>query len=296
MTRHRYQELNISGIPVQVIRKDHMKNLRLTIKAPEGRVVVSCPYYVSDAQIIDFVQSRRTFICEAQEKISRQAQELAEAQADQMFYTGKLIELLGEPYLLELQECEDDQRGYVRIRSKRNALKELGDYWRGVEAKQAALGIPDLDRKYAPWSRLDWSDLDPKNQPWAYLLTLPVYTDTDWETLNDCMQQVYRMILEPRLKFYTAKAEELTGLKAEEYRLKKMKTRWGTCNVEAKRIWLSTKLAAYPPQCLEYILVHELVHLVEKDHGERFQTLVSQYYPNWREAELLLNGPRSKFL
>lgn len=224
MAKYLYKELTISDFPVQVIRKPHMKNLRLTIKAPDGHLVVSCPYYVSDAQIIDFVESRTAFIRQSQDNVRRQAEARKAAQAKQMFKNGQTLELLGQPYVL---------------------------------------------------------DLPP---------------DANGETQEALLHQVYRRVLQGHLDFYVAQAEACTGLKAKEYRLKKMKTRWGTCNPTAKRIWLSTKLAAYPPQCLEYILVHELVHLVEKDHGERFQALVSQYYPNWREAELLLNGPKSKYL
>lgn len=224
MAKYLYKELTISDFPVQVIRKPHMKNLRLTIKAPDGHLVVSCPYYVSDAQIIDFVESRTAFIRQSQGKVHQQAEARKAAQARQRYKNGQTIELLGQPYVLEL---------------------------------------------------------DP---------------DADGETQEALLHELYRQALTAQLPLYTAKAESWTGLKAKEYRLKKMRTRWGTCNPTAKRIWLSTKLAAYPPQCLEYILVHELVHLVEKDHGERFQALVSQYYPNWREAELLLNGPHSKYL
>lgn len=224
MAKYLYKELTISDLPVQVIRKPHMKNLRLTVKAPDGQLVVSCPYYVSDVQIIDFVESRTAFIRQSQDKVRRQAEARKAAQARQRYQNGQTLELLGQPYVLEL---------------------------------------------------------DP---------------DANGETQEALLHELYRQVLAAQLPLYTAKAESWTGLKAKEYRLKKMRTRWGTCNPTAKRIWLSTKLAAYPPQCLEYILVHELVHLVEKDHGERFQALVSQYYPNWREAELLLNGPHSKYL
>lgn len=67
-----------------------------------------------------------------------------------------------------------------------------------------------------------------------------------------------------------------------------MRTRWGTCNVEDRRIWINLQLVKKPIECLEYVVTHELVHLVEKNHTHRFQSLVAEYYPAWREAKKLL--------
>jgi predicted metal-dependent hydrolase len=84
--------------------------------------------------------------------------------------------------------------------------------------------------------------------------------------------------------------EEKMGLYAHEYRIKNMKTRWGTCNVEKKRIWINLQLAKKPVECLVYIITHELAHLVENKHNERFHALVERHYPNWREAKKILNA------
>lgn len=69
-----------------------------------------------------------------------------------------------------------------------------------------------------------------------------------------------------------------------------MKTKWGTCNIEARRIWLNLELAKKPVQCLEYILVHELTHLLERNHNERFTGLLNQHLPQWRTLREELNG------
>ncbi len=67
-----------------------------------------------------------------------------------------------------------------------------------------------------------------------------------------------------------------------------MKTCWGSCNPRARRIWLNLELAKKPPSCLEYILVHEMAHLVESHHNERFHALMDRHLPQWRirRAEL----------
>lgn len=75
----------------------------------------------------------------------------------------------------------------------------------------------------------------------------------------------------------------------DAWNVKQMKTKWGSCSVAAKRIWLNLELAKKPPECLEYILVHELVHLLECKHNERFRAHMDTFMPNWRERLDLLN-------
>ena len=67
-----------------------------------------------------------------------------------------------------------------------------------------------------------------------------------------------------------------------EVSIKRMKTRWGSCNDVARRIWLNLELAKKPASCLEYIFVHEMVHMVERHHNERFMTLMDELMPTWR--------------
>lgn len=80
------------------------------------------------------------------------------------------------------------------------------------------------------------------------------------------------------------------GVQVAGWGIKKMKTKWGSCNVGARRIWLNLELAKKPPQCLEYIVVHELVHLLERKHSERFSKLMDLYLPDWRHRRDVLKG------
>jgi predicted metal-dependent hydrolase len=80
------------------------------------------------------------------------------------------------------------------------------------------------------------------------------------------------------------------GVQAAHWGIKKMKTKWGSCNVSARRIWLNLELAKKPVQCLEYIVVHELVHLLERNHTERFTALMDRYLPDWRMRREVLNS------
>ena len=69
-----------------------------------------------------------------------------------------------------------------------------------------------------------------------------------------------------------------------------MKTRWGTCNKTAGRIWINLELAKKPPSCLEYIFVHEMIHLLERHHNDRFREYMDRFMPSWRRYQEELNG------
>jgi predicted metal-dependent hydrolase len=84
--------------------------------------------------------------------------------------------------------------------------------------------------------------------------------------------------------------ETKTGLKVKNWAIKRMKTRWGSCNPTAGRIWLNLELAKKPLHCLEYVIVHEMVHLLEAKHNKRFFSYMDQFMPLWRDYKQELNG------
>ncbi|BBF41659.1 putative predicted metal-dependent hydrolase [Lachnospiraceae bacterium KM106-2] len=86
-----------------------------------------------------------------------------------------------------------------------------------------------------------------------------------------------------------AKWEQIMGVHAKEVRVRKMKTRWGTCNVRDHRIWMSLELAKKPIDCIEYIVVHELAHLIEPSHNKVFHGLMDRYMPDWKLRKQKLN-------
>jgi hypothetical protein len=106
------------------------------------------------------------------------------------------------------------------------------------------------------------------------------------------LQRWYRAQLKALIPPLLDKWEQATGVRPTTWGVKKMKTKWGSCNADARRIWLNLELAKRPVQCVEYIVVHELVHLVERKHGERFTALMDTYLPSWRLLREELNrGP-----
>ena len=99
----------------------------------------------------------------------------------------------------------------------------------------------------------------------------------------------YRHQLKERVQKLLPIWQGRAGVDVADWGVKKMKTKWGSCNTQARRIWLNLELAKKPSECLEYILVHELVHLLERNHNDRFRAYMDRLLPDWRERRELLN-------
>jgi predicted metal-dependent hydrolase len=112
-------------------------------------------------------------------------------------------------------------------------------------------------------------------------IVLRVRPETDLERRAALVEEWYREQLKKAVTPLLAKWEPRLGVKAERWFVQRMKTRWGSCNHEARTIRLNTELAKKPVACLEYIVVHELVHLLEPTHNPRFVALMDQFMPNW---------------
>lgn len=119
---------------------------------------------------------------------------------------------------------------------------------------------------------------------------LTVRKESTAEQRENFVRQWYRELLKTEIARLLPKWEKTTGLKATGWQTKYMTTRWGTCNTKTGKIWLNVQLAKKTPECLEYVILHEFVHLVEKTHNERFVSLMDKYMPMWREVKATLNG------
>lgn len=122
------------------------------------------------------------------------------------------------------------------------------------------------------------------------LIELHVRRGTDARQRELVLRRWYRQQLKEMIPPLVEKWQKILGVQLVEWGIKKMKTRWGTCNPDARRIWLNLELAKKPSQCLEYILVHELTHLVERHHDDRFIALMNRHLPNWRQHRQVLNS------
>ncbi|MBL7039231.1 MAG: M48 family metallopeptidase [Pirellulaceae bacterium] len=224
MTTKRHQ-LEVSGIPVEVVRKD-IKNLHLAVYPPHGRVRVAVPLRVSDETVRLAVISRLGWIRRQQSTLDQQ-----ERQSEREMVTGESHFVQGRRYRLDV--IEQDGPASVVIRNSKT-------------------------------------------------LELRVRPGTDRQKREEVFWRWYRQLLREQIPDLLAKWEPVVGVRVASSGIKRMKTRWGTCNTEAQRIWLNLELAKKPPACLEYILVHEMVHLLERHHNDRFRAYMDEFMPQWR--------------
>jgi predicted metal-dependent hydrolase len=228
----RAHDIDVSGIPVEVVRKD-IKNLHLGVYPPSGRVRVAAPLSVSDEAVRLAVVSRLGWVRRQQKRF-----EVQERQSPREMVSGETHFFRGRRYRLDVVET-DKGMGVRRRTNGRLELRVAPGSSRGFR-----------ERVLSEWYRQELRrQADALIQKWA-----------------------------PRI-----------GVRVNGWGIRKMKTRWGTCNKVAGRICLNLELAKKSPACVELIVVHELVHLRYRHHNESFVNEMTRYLPNWRSVRDELN-------
>ncbi len=225
--------VQFEGLELEVVRRA-VKNLRISVYPPDGRVRVVVPLRAGEAFWQAAVRSKLEWIRQKQ-------QLLAHGQSDAhtpLYCSGETHFFLGHPYCLQVQNHAGPAK--VCIRNERVLDFFVREGWADAQREKAFLG---------------------------------------W----------YREQLRVLVPLLLDKWQPVLGVAAREWGIKRMKTRWGTCNVTARRIWLNLELAKKPFACLEYVVVHELVHLLERSHNARFWGLMDRFLPDWRESKAQLN-------
>lgn len=120
-------------------------------------------------------------------------------------------------------------------------------------------------------------------------LRLQVRPGTDRVGRQAVLDRWYRSRLHERIPDLVSHWSAKLGVEVAQWRVKRMKTKWGSCSVGARCIWLNLELAKKSDRCLEYIVVHELVHLLERSHNERFKALMARALPSWKARRDELN-------
>jgi len=120
-------------------------------------------------------------------------------------------------------------------------------------------------------------------------MLLRVRPETDEAKRQALVEEWYREQLREAVPALLARWQPLLGVKVERFFVQRMKTKWGSCNHKARTIRLNTELAKKPAECLEYIVLHELVHLVEPTHNARFVAQMDQFMPKWQLHRQVLN-------
>ncbi|OZC50773.1 metal-dependent hydrolase [Rhodococcus sp. 06-621-2] len=127
-------------------------------------------------------------------------------------------------------------------------------------------------------------------EPDSDRLVLYVPAGTEADKRRDHLEQWYREQLRHALPALIASWELKLGVEVPKWSIRRMKTKWGSCNRETRHIWFNVELAKKHPDCLEYIVVHEMTHYFERSHGTGFTALMDQNLPDWRSRRDQLNS------
>ncbi len=121
------------------------------------------------------------------------------------------------------------------------------------------------------------------------MLAVRVRPGSGSEKIREFVDEWYRGLLREAAQPLIQKWESILGVKTQALFIQQMKTRWGGCSHDTGTIRLNTELAKRAPEFLDYVVLHEMVHLLEPNHGERFQSLMDRHLPNWRHIRDELN-------
>lgn len=121
------------------------------------------------------------------------------------------------------------------------------------------------------------------------ILELRIRPAAGEELRERALRHWYRQQLKELIPPLLDKWQVIIGIRVDSWGIRKMKTKWGSCLTGTRRIWLNLELAKKPVQCLEYLVVHELIHLLERNHNDRFVALMNEFLPQWRAHRDELN-------
>ena len=254
----------LTPYPLTITRKK-IKNMYLRVH-PDGTVSVSAPKRLSDKAIREFVNSKTDWIEAQLQKLEERKKAGQQAgikpSAEPAFLTGEIHYYWGCPCKLLVEETA----GRSRVDFIEN---------------------PDFGKENLPQDG-EKSDAHTDTSTFG-ILHMHAPLNSTMEQRKALLDEFYReklkLIIPELMEHYAG----IVGKAPKEWRIRNMKTRWGTCNTKEGRIWLNLNLAKKHPDCLDYVIVHELTHLHVPNHSKAFWARMDVYYPRWKEVRKLLN-------
>ena len=223
--------IELDGLTVELIRKN-VKNVRLRVEPPGGRVVVTAPHLIRERVILRFINEKRGWIDKHREKFASLRRE-----PPRLFEDEEVHELFGKDYILRVSETGGRQK-----------ISLSGD-----------------------------------------LIVMTAKEGSGIDERRELLNKLYRQKLKESIPGLIEKWEPVMGVSVSGFGIRKMKTRWGTCNTSTGKIWVNLELAKRHPDYLEYLVVHEMCHLLERSHNRRYKSLMDGFLPNWRSLRGGLN-------
>jgi predicted metal-dependent hydrolase len=161
-------------------------------------------------------------------------------------------------------------------------------------ARQAPPDVLDADGRYVWGKRYELQVVEKDAAPRIELsedrMVLCVRPGTGIRKQRAILDAWYRETTLQAIPALIEKWEPVMGVKVARFHVRKMRSRWGTCNTRSGHIRLNSELAKKPPECLEYVVAHELVHLLEPSHNQRFKALMGEFMPEWEAYRHQLKG------
>lgn len=248
----------IADLPVILVTK-RIRNLNLRISPPDGKITVSVPHGYPPQRIEAFLRSKSGWIRKHQERIRN-----APYVPPLRFESGEEHLFLGEKYRL-----------FVVIGKKRFVAWDLN-----VERLQDSKIEVLQDQKIYDISNLPLFDQDLNESTdllQSRILRMTVTPRMSRKQREGLMDEWYRARMKEIVPRLLEKYHALMPVRCETWGIKKMRTKWGTCNTRTKKVWISLMLAKKPLSEIEHVVVHELVHLMERKHSKRFHLLVKEF-------------------
>jgi predicted metal-dependent hydrolase len=221
----------LGDIPVTVEYKN-IKNLRMTVYPPDGKVYISAPKTAAWEFIRAFAISKIPWIEKHRERFRRNIK------AKNRFQNQEIHYVWGSAYKLELIE----RQGHPKIVLEENILRFSTRPGASKEQKQKTLD--------------------------------------NW----------YRKLLQNMIPRIIQKWEPAIGVTVKDVYLRKMKSHWGSCNCQKQTIRLNTELAKKPLECLEYVIIHEMIHIIEPSHNRNFYKIMNKHLPTWKLIRKKMNS------
>ena len=268
---------NTEGIDYILERKS-ISGMHLYIKPPDGSILVTAPFQVSDEEVEAFVRSKAGWIVKHRKRFTERP---AQARMASRYVTGETLFFWGRPYRLIVREEEGRTRTAIYLDPEpvfSVSDQDLENYSSGVCVK------PDLPEPEGPGA-------DERTMPepgGTCTVTLEVPHASTFEQRRDAVKRLYKMLLDREAERVLTFWSHKTGLRYSSWHSRYMKSRWGSLSIRDKRVCLNTRLAEKPEICLIYVALHEIAHVKVPNHGPEFKKVLSDNMPSWRMAEKIL--------
>ncbi len=277
---------SIAGFEVELARK-RVKNLSVRIMPPAGEIRISAPYAMPETTIAAFLTEKRAWIEKSREKLTARAPIAHITCSD-----GELVFVEGTARRLTVITVANGIETAGNAGSPVNGIETAGSAGSPANGRSSAHGIVGTADCNAgsgvAQETVKLGRMRVSLYPEKIVMSAP--SGTDAALRRAALDKLLKVGLSKRLAERFPVFEELTGLHPTSVIIRDMHTRYGTCNTKTGRIAISLTLAAKPPVCVDYVILHELSHLRYPDHGALFKAHLDRYMPHWREIKKLLNS------